>query len=164
MNFDLSPKKKKQIFCLFHAFNPFWEELYQNPVQFFFVIPRGIPLPHSNALQYYVKREKCRVNDIIFTSGFEARAINLDNKNMKIGIFTGGTSVRSKNVFIAISRYPTGKQPSYLVSEYSQIMIMAAIKSSISMIGFCMALSSWSFSMSIFWTTFFVSATIAMAL
>ena len=29
---------------------------------------------------------------------------------MKIGIFTGGTSVRSKNIFTDISRYPTGKQ------------------------------------------------------
>ena len=28
---------------------------------------------------------------------------------MKIGIFTGVTSVRSKNIFTAISRYPTGK-------------------------------------------------------
>ena len=28
---------------------------------------------------------------------------------MKIGIFTGGNSVRSKNIFTAISRYPTGK-------------------------------------------------------
>ena len=28
---------------------------------------------------------------------------------MKIGIFTGGTSVRSKNIFTDISRYPTGK-------------------------------------------------------
>ena len=28
---------------------------------------------------------------------------------MKIGIFTGGASVRSKNIFTAISRYPTGK-------------------------------------------------------
>ena len=44
-----------------------------------------------------------------FPSGCEARAINLGNKNMKIGIFTGGTSVRSKNIFTAISRYPTGK-------------------------------------------------------
>ena len=25
--------KKPQIFCLFHAFNPFWEEVFQNPVQ-----------------------------------------------------------------------------------------------------------------------------------
>ena len=24
--------RKKQIFCLFHTFNPFWEKLYQNPV------------------------------------------------------------------------------------------------------------------------------------
>ena len=97
------------MFCLFHSFNPLWEELYQNPVQFLSVIPRDIPLPHSKALQYYVKREKCKVNDIIFPSGCEARAINLDYKNMKIGIFTGGTSVRSKNIFTAISRYPTGK-------------------------------------------------------
>ena len=83
--------------------------IYQNPVQFFSVIPRGVHLPHSNALQYYVKHEKCKVNDVIFPSGCEAREINLGNKNMKIGIFTGGTSVRSKNIFTAISRYPTGK-------------------------------------------------------
>ena len=64
-------------------FNPFWEELYQNPVQFFSVIPLDVPLPHSNALQYYVKREKCKVNDVIFPSGCETRAINLGNENMK---------------------------------------------------------------------------------
>ena len=97
------------MFCLFHAFNPFWEKLYQNPVQFFSVIPRGVPLPHSNVLQYYVKCEKFKVNDVIFPSGCEARAINLGNKNMKIGIFTGATSVRSKNIFTDISGYPTGK-------------------------------------------------------
>ena len=28
---------------------------------------------------------------------------------MKIGIFSGGTSVRSINIFTDISRYPTGK-------------------------------------------------------
>ena len=77
---------------------------YQNPVQFFFVISNGEPLPHRNASQYYVKREICKVNDVIFPSGCEARAINLGNKNMKIGIFTGGTSVRSKNIFTDISR------------------------------------------------------------
>ena len=33
---------------------------------------------------------------------------NLGNKN-KIGIFTGGTSVRSKNIFTDISRYPSGQ-------------------------------------------------------
>ena len=43
------------------------------------------------------------VNDVIFPSGCEARTINLGNKNMKIGIFTGGTSVRSKNIFTDIS-------------------------------------------------------------
>ena len=102
-------KKKNQIFCLFHVFNPFLEKLYQNPIQFFSLIPRGVPLPHSNALQYYVKREKSKVNDGIFPSGWEVRAINLGNKNMKIGIFTNGTSVRSKNIFTDISRYSTGK-------------------------------------------------------
>ena len=96
-------------FCLFHAFNPFCEELYQNPVQFFSVIPRGVPLPNSKALQFYVKLEKCKVNDVIFLSGCEARVINLGNTNIKIGIFTGVTSVRSKNIFTDISRYPTGK-------------------------------------------------------
>ena len=93
--------KKKKIFCLFHVFNPFCEKLHQNPVQFFPAISGGIPLPHSNVLQYYVKREKFKVNDVIFPSGCEARAINLGNKNMKIGIFTGDTSVRSK-IFSAI--------------------------------------------------------------
>ena len=97
------------MFCLFHAFNPLLEKLYQNPEDFFSVIPRGVPLPHSNALQYYVQPEKCKVNDVIFQSGCEARAINLSKKNMKVGIFTGGTSVRSKNIFTDISRYPTGK-------------------------------------------------------
>ena len=86
--------EKKKNLCLFHAFNPFWEELYQNPVEFFSIIARGVPLPHSNELQYYIKCEKCKVNDIIFPSGCEARTINLDTKNMKIGIFTDGTSVR----------------------------------------------------------------------
>ena len=68
-----------------------------------------VAYPSRNALQYYVKREKCKVNDIIFPFGCEARAINIGNKNMKIGIFTDGTSVRSKNIFTAISRYHTGK-------------------------------------------------------
>ena len=70
-----------------------------------------MPYPSRIAtiLQYYVKREKCKVNDIIFSSGCEACAINLDNKNMKIGIFTGAVSARSKNIFTAFSRYPTGK-------------------------------------------------------
>ena len=100
---------KKQIFCLFHAFNPIWEKLYQNPVQFFSVIPCFIPLPHSNTLQYYVKCKKFKVNDVILSSGSMTCTIDLDNKNMKISIFTGGTSVRSKNIFTAISGYPTGK-------------------------------------------------------
>ena len=53
--------------------------------------------------------KKFKVNDVIFPSGCEARPINLCNKNMKIDIFTGATSVRSKNIFTDISRYPTGK-------------------------------------------------------
>ena len=76
---------------------------YQNRVQFFSVIPRGVPLPHSNKLKYYVKREKCKVNDFIFPAGCEACATNLGNKNMKNGIFTGPTSVRLKNIFTYIS-------------------------------------------------------------
>ena len=102
-------EKKKQIFCLFHGFNPFLEKLYQNPVQFFSVIPHGVPLLHSNALQYYIKRKKCKVNDVIFPSGCEAHAINLGIKNMKICIFTGHSSVRLKNIFTDISWYPTRK-------------------------------------------------------
>ena len=53
--------------------------------------------------------EKSKVNDVIFPSGCEARAINLDNKNIKIDIFTGSTSVKIEKYFTAISRYPTGK-------------------------------------------------------
>ena len=109
------------MFCLFHAFKPLWEKLYQNPVQFFSVIPRGVPLPHSNILQYYVKREKCKVNDVIFPSGCELHAINLGNKNVKIGIFTGGTSVRSKNIFTDNSRYPTGKQEINLIIQFNSL-------------------------------------------
>ena len=63
----------------------------------------------SNALQYYVMREKRKVNDTILPSGCEVHAINLGNKNMKISIFIGGASARLKNIFTDISRYPTGK-------------------------------------------------------
>ena len=79
------------------------------PYSSFPFFPVAYPFLHSNVLQYYVKREKFKVNDVIFPSGCEARAINLGNKNMKIGIFTGATSVRSKTIFTDISRYPTGK-------------------------------------------------------
>ena len=63
----------------------------------------------ATQLQYYVKHEKCKVNDAIFPSVCEAIEINLGNKNVKIGIFFGGTSVISENIFTDISRYPTGK-------------------------------------------------------
>ena len=79
------------------------------PYSSFPLFPVAYPFRIATQLQYYVKREKCNVNDVIFPSGCEARAINLSNKNMKIGIFTGRTSVRSKNIFTDISRYPTGK-------------------------------------------------------
>ena len=73
------------------------------------LFPVAYPFRIATQLQYYVKREKSKVNDVIFPSGCETRAINLGNKNVKIGIFTGGTSVRSKNIFTDISRYSTEK-------------------------------------------------------
>ena len=73
------------------------------------LFPVAYPFRIATQLQYYVKREKCKVNDVIFASCCGTQAINLGNKNVKIGIFTGGTSVRSKNIFTDISRYPTGK-------------------------------------------------------
>ena len=48
INFDLSPNKK-EILCLCHAFLTLsGRSFIKNPVQFFCVIPRGVPLPHSN--------------------------------------------------------------------------------------------------------------------
>ena len=73
------------------------------------LFPVAYPFRIATQLQYYVKRKKCKVNDVIFPSGCEARAINLGNKNVKIGIFTGAISVRSKNNFTDISRYYIGK-------------------------------------------------------
>ena len=64
-------------------------------------------LPHNNITSS--ARNNILVNDVIFPSGCEACTINRGNKNMKIGIVAGGTSVRSKNIFTDISRYPTGK-------------------------------------------------------
>ena len=61
------------------------------------------------ATYYNIKSSARNLNDVIFPSGCEARAIILGNKNMKIGIFTVATTVRSKNFFTDISRYPTGK-------------------------------------------------------
>ena len=75
----------------------------------FSLFPVAYPFCIATQLQYYVNRKKCKVNDIIFPSGCQACAINLGNKNMKIGISAGGTGVRLKNIFTDISRYPTGK-------------------------------------------------------
>ena len=83
------------------------------------LFPMAYPFRIATQLQYYVKREKCKVNDVIFPSGCEARAINIGNKNMKIGIFTGGTSVRSKNIFTDISRYPTGRHELIVIILYT---------------------------------------------
>ena len=58
------------------------------------LFPVAYPFCIVTQLQYYVKREKCKLNDVIFPSGCEAHAFNQGNKNVKIGIFTGGTSVR----------------------------------------------------------------------
>ena len=63
------------------------------------LFPVAYPFRVATQLQYYVKREKCKVSDVIFPSSCEARAINLGNKNMKIGIFNGGTIVRSIKYF-----------------------------------------------------------------
>ena len=48
---------------------------------------------------------------------------------MKIGIFTGGTSVRSKNIFNAISRYPTGKHEINRGSTARHTMTFGYLKS-----------------------------------
>ena len=88
------------------------------------LFPVACPFRIATQLQYYVKREKCKVNDVIFPSGCEARAINLGNKNVKIGILTGGTSVKSKNIFTDNSRYPTGKHEInklYFLSHHKDI-------------------------------------------
>ena len=41
---------------------------------------------------------------------------------MKIGIFTGATSVRSKNIFTDISRYPTGNHEINREYVYSAVV------------------------------------------
>ena len=92
------PVKDRNLFHRVDTIGNILGEALSKSVQFFSVIPYDVPFPHSNALQYYVKLEKFKVNDVIFPSGCEARAINLGNKNMKIGIFTGATSVKSKNI------------------------------------------------------------------
>ena len=79
----------------------------------------------ATQLQYYVKREKCKVNDVIFPSGCHARATNLGNKNVKIGIYTGGTSVRSKNIFTVISRYPTGRHEISISLPFMSVIVIS---------------------------------------
>ena len=105
MNFDLSPKYSVYFMLLTLSGRSFIKIQYSS----FSLFPVAYPFRIAIQLQYYVKSEKCKVNDVIFPSGCEARAINLGNKNVKIRIFTGGTSVRSKKFFTDISRYSTGK-------------------------------------------------------
>ena len=83
------------------------------------LFPVAYPFCIATQLQYYIKRKKCKVNDVILPSGFEARTINLGNKNMKISILTDGTRVRSKNIFTDISRYPTRKHEIISYSKFS---------------------------------------------
>ena len=69
--------------------------------------------------------------------------MNLDNKNMKIGIFTGGTSVRLKNSFTAILRYPSGKDeiiPGYPIAIFTIISIF---------LGYCMFRIQFNFNISL---------------
>ena len=83
------------------------------------LFPVVYPFRIETQLQYYVKREKCKVSDVTFPSECEARTINLGKKNVNIGIFTGATSVRSKNIFTCIFRCPTRKHEirfSFLIS------------------------------------------------
>ena len=61
----------------------------------FTLFPVAYPFRIATQIQYYVKREKCKVNDVKFSSGCGARAINLDNKNMKIGGAFNNASVSS---------------------------------------------------------------------
>ena len=68
------------------------------------LFPVAYPFRIATQLQYYVKRKKCTVNDVIFPSGCEARAITRQQEHenrysLKI----------SKNIITDISRYPTGK-------------------------------------------------------
>ena len=117
INFDLSPKKKKYsvYFMLLTLSGRSFIKIQYSSLPLF---PEVYPFRIATQLQYYVKREKCKVSDVIFPSGCEARAINLGNKNVNIGIFTGATSVRSKNIFTDISRYPTGKHEIIIASFF----------------------------------------------
>ena len=117
------------MFFLFHAFNPFWEKLIKIQYSSFPLYPVVYPFRIATQLQYYVKREKCKVNDVIFPYGCKAHAINLGNKNMKIGIFTGAASVRSKNIFTDISRYPTEKHEikNLILESFQDLVLIEAI-------------------------------------
>ena len=65
--------------------------LKQDLVQFFSVIPSGLPPRDSNALQYYIKHEKCKVNFVIFPSSCDHTRTFLRNK-------CAGTTVSGFNI------------------------------------------------------------------
>ena len=44
------------------------------------LFPVAYPFSIATQLQYYVKREKCKGNDVIFPSGCEVRSINPDRR------------------------------------------------------------------------------------
>ena len=66
INFDLPLKKKKKIFCLFHALTLSERSLIKIKCSSFLLFPVAYPFRIATQLQYYVKREKCKVNDVIF--------------------------------------------------------------------------------------------------
>ena len=77
----------------------------------FLLFSMAYPFRIATQLQYYVKHEKCKLNDVIFPSTCDSFSLprltacaSRENR-----YFTCHTSVRSKNIFTDISRYPNGK-------------------------------------------------------
>ena len=68
----------------------------------FLLFPVAYPSRIATHYNIASSESNCKVNDVEFPSGCKAHIITLYNKNMKIGIVTGGTIVR----FTAISQYP----------------------------------------------------------
>ena len=106
INFDLSQKKKTTKYSVcFMLLTLSGRSFIKTKYSSFPLFPVAYPFRITTQLQCFVKREKCKVNDVIFPCGCKARAIYLGNKNMKsvFFFFTGGTSVRSTNIFSGIS-------------------------------------------------------------
>ena len=75
------------------------------------------------------KREKFKVNDVIFPSGCEACAINQGNKNMKIGIFTG-CEARDQIMekFHSLTKHWTGSNVSFSQKAWKSGGILYIVK------------------------------------